>query len=103
MINNDFVKGIVVTLTMVSLMVIVGCSSNINNKATTNNVIFKIDDDVYVKSVILHKGKTDIGAEITQEIYVYCDENGKVIKNTSISFEDGSKSRNKTISVMQQP
>lgn len=91
---------ILLTAGVISLVVLAGCSSNIQ-KTTTNNVIYKIDDDVYVKSIILHKGKTAVGAEITQEIFVYCDENGKVTKNSPISFEEDTGKRRKTVSVIQ--
>jgi NADH:ubiquinone oxidoreductase subunit H len=75
-------------------LLFIGCSSNNSYDSfdkvtsTKQKQIFEIEKDVFVKGIILNLGTNEIGAEMRQTIYVFCDKNGKVLKEGGINFTE---------------
>lgn len=94
----------IVVLVLISSMFFIGCSSNnitenFDKVSATNN-IFEIDKNVYVKGVVLDLGETDVGAKLSQTIYVFCDKDGHVLSDKGISFTESHGKYFKSVSVV---
>lgn len=83
-------------LTILLLFMFTGCEENhINERASMQpSGVVEIGPNIYIKAIIIDPG--GIGYHV---VYVYCDKNGKIITNTSITtnYQAGKQDLNFTV------
>lgn len=68
-------------LIVLALTLFTGCESNIRNNAIVQyNGISELEPGIFVKPIDMKAG-----TGIYHTIYVYCDKDGRIIRNTPIS------------------
>lgn len=68
-------------LAVLTLLLFTGCESNIRNNAIVQyNGISELEPGIFVKPIDMKAG-----TGIYHTIYVYCDKDGRIIRNTPIS------------------
>ena len=84
-------------LALLTLFIFTGCESNIRNNAIVQyNGISELEPGIFVKPIGMKAG-----AGIYHTIYVYCDKDGHIIRNTPISTDYVAGKVQKDLTLLQ--
>ena len=84
-------------LVVLTLILFTGCESNIRTDAVVQyNGISELEPGIFVKPINMKAGTS-----IYHTIYVYCDKDGRIIKNTPISTHYTSGKVYKDLTLLQ--